>query len=72
MRCVSGYGQPPNICPLLTSELSLALSRALSLSLSLVGGRLSPREEVSVKGAEIQNFKAEIIGNESVDLCFLF
>ena len=25
-----------------------------------------------MSGAEIQNFKTEIIGNESMDLCFLF
>ena len=37
-----------------------------------MGGQLFPREEVSVNRAEIQNFKREIIGNESMDLRFLF
>lgn len=58
-KCVSGHGQPPNSCPLITS----ALPR---------GWSVFPREEVSVSGEEIQNFKTEIIGNESMDLCFLF
>lgn len=40
--------------------------------LSHMGGQLFPREEVSVSRAEIQNFKTEIIGNESTDLRFLF
>lgn len=39
--------------------------------LSHMGGQLFPRKEVSVSRGEIQNFKAEIIGNESTDLCFL-
>lgn len=39
---------------------------------SHVGGQPFPREEVSVSGAEIQNFYREIIGSESMDLCSLF
>lgn len=34
---------------------------------SRVGGQPFPREEVSVSGAEIQNFYREILGSESMD-----